>query len=291
MFTNTAYKENNISPLVDFSKALTINSCGVYQVFSGNTVLTERPEGRNDWQLLYIDSGEATFVINSVTQTVQKGSLILFPPRQPQYYYYHKKNKPIIYWIHFSGREIEKIFHHYNLDTSIGISYIGVRHNLPSCFRQIIDEMRLKNEKYEELIVFKFHEILLNVNRALKSITIKDNDTTTLIKYAKTYFNENYNQEINIENYANSLNMTTCWFIKKFKEMTGLTPTQYILKIRLTTAQNLLRYSKYNVSEAAEAVGYSNSFYFSRLFTKHFGVSPSKYKSQVETNSDNSTEQ
>lgn len=288
MFTNIAYKDNPNNALVDFSKALTISSCGIYQVFSGNTVLTERPEGRNDWQLLYIDSGEATFIINGETKTVQKGSAILFPPRQPQYYYYHKKNKPIIYWIHFSGREVEKIFHHYNLDTSLGITYIGVRHNLPSHFRQIIDEMRLKNEKYEEMIVFKFHELLLNINRALKNISIKTNDTNTLIKQAKTYFNENYNQEINIENYASSLNMSPCWFIKKFKEMTGVTPTQYILKIRLTTAQNLLKYSKYNVSEAAAAVGYENSFYFSRLFTKNFGVSPSKYKSQFKTNSDDS---
>ena len=55
---------------------------------------------------------------------------------------------------------------------------------------------------------------------------------------------------------------------------------QYILNIRLTTAKNLLLYSKQNVSEIAIAVGYPNALYFSRLFTKHFGLSPSLFKKQ-----------
>ena len=73
-------------------------------------------------------------------------------------------------------------------------------------------------------------------------------------------------------------------FIQKFKEFTGVTPAQYILNVRLAIAKNLLRYSKYNVSETAAAVGYTNAFYFSRLFTKYVGVSPSKYKAQIEEN-------
>ena len=72
--------------------------------------------------------------------------------------------------------------------------------------------------------------------------------------------------------------MTTCWFIKKFKEVTGVTPIQYLLNIRLTTAKELLKSKKYNVSEVATAVGYENILYFSRIFTKHIGISPSKYK-------------
>lgn len=289
MFTNTAYKNNDDNAEVNFSKSLVVSSCGVYQVFSGPTVFTERPEGRNDWQLLYVESGEVSLVLNNKTQIVKKGSIILFKPHQPQYYYYHKSNKPIIYWVHFSGRDADKILKHYKINPTENVFYIGVCLNLPTLFRQIINELQLRNEKYEEMTVYKFYEILLYINRALDNSSIKDNDTSTLIKSAKLYFNENYNQDINIQSYASSLNMTTCWFIQKFKELTGVTPTQYILKIRLTTAQNLLRHSKYNVSETAAAVGYTNTFYFSRLFTKHVGVSPSEYKKQIEENKKDTT--
>ena len=280
MFTSSAYKNNSENAEVDFSKSLTVSSCGIYQVFSGPTVLTERPKGRTDWQLLYVESGEVSLVLNNSTQIVPKGSIILFAPNQPQYYYYHKAHKPIIYWVHFSGRDVERILSHYKILTTQTVFYIGHCLNLPTLFRQIINELQLRNEKYEEMTVYKLNEILLYINRALNSSTVTDNDTSTLIKSAKVYFNENYNQEINIKSYASSLNMTPCWFIQKFKELTGVTPTQYILNVRITTAQNLLRHSKYNVSEAATAVGYTNTFYFSRLFTKHVGISPSEYKRQ-----------
>ena len=282
MFTNTAYKNNSDNAEVDFSKSLVVSSCGVYQVFSGPTVYTERPEGRNDWQLLYIESGEVSLVVNDKTQIVKKDSIILFPPHLPQHYYYHKAHKPIIYWVHFSGRDVDKILKHYKISPSETVFYIGVCLNLPTLFNQIINELQLRNEKYEEMTVYKLNEILLYINRALDNSSVKDNDTSTLIKSAKLYFNENYNQDINIKSYANSLNMTPCWFIQKFKELTGVTPTQYILNVRITNAQNLLRYSKYNVSETATAVGYTNTFYFSRIFTKHTGISPSEYKKQYE---------
>lgn len=282
MFTNTAYKNNSDNAEVDFSKSLVVSSCGVYQVFSGPTLFTERPEGRNDWQLLYIESGEVSLVVNDKTQIVKKDSIILFPPHLPQHYYYQKSHKSIIYWVHFSGRDVDKILKHYKISPSETVFYIGVCLNLPTLFNQIINELQLRNEKYEEMTVYKLNEILLYINRALDNSSIKDNDTSTLIKSAKLYFNENYNQDINIKSYANSLNMTPCWFIQKFKELTGVTPTQYILNVRITNAQNLLRYSKYNVSETATAVGYTNTFYFSRIFTKHTGISPSEYKKQYE---------
>ena len=286
MFTSTAYKNNSDNAEVDFSKSLIVSSCGIYQVFSGPTVFTERPKGRTDWQLLYVDSGEVSLMLNGTTQIVPKGSIILFAPNQPQYYYYHKAHKPIIYWVHFSGRDADKILKHYKMSPTQTVFYTGVCLNLPTLFRQIINELQLRHEKFEEMTVYKLNEILLHINRALDNSTVKENDTSTLIKSAKVYFNENYNQDINIKSYAGSLNMTPCWFIQKFKELTGVTPTQYILNVRISTAQNLLRHSKYNVSETAMAVGYENTFYFSRLFTKHVGISPSEYKRQNANNAE-----
>ena len=98
------------------------------------------------------------------------------------------------------------------------------------------------------------------------------------IERATHYFNENYNKDINIDEYAASRHISTCWFIRSFRQVIKVTPMQYILSLRMANAQNLLETTDYNISEVAAAVGYDNALYFSRLFRKHIGVSPSEYR-------------
>lgn len=57
---------------------------------------------------------------------------------------------------------------------------------------------------------------------------------------AVRYFHENYNKPICIEEYAAEHHMSVSWFIRNFKEYTELTPTQYILSLRISNAQTLL---------------------------------------------------
>ena len=95
---------------------------------------------------------------------------------------------------------------------------------------------------------------------------------------AVTYFNENYNQDISIENYAQTRGMSVSWFIRNFKKYTGMTPMQFIVLLRVNNAQILLEQTNYSIYEIAKIVGYDDQLYFSRLFRKQKGVSPSQYR-------------
>ena len=99
---------------------------------------------------------------------------------------------------------------------------------------------------------------------------------------AVRYFHENYNKLISIEDYAASQHMSVSWFIRNFKEYTESTPAQYILSLRISNAQTLLETTNYNVTEIAEIVGYDNPLYFSRLFKKQSGMSPSDFRKQLQ---------
>ena len=103
------------------------------------------------------------------------------------------------------------------------------------------------------------------------------------IERAAAYFNENYNTKISIDDYAESLHISTNWFIHNFKQYAGMSLAQYILSLRMVIAQSLLERTTYNIKEISEIVGYENPLYFSRVFKKEIGKSPAQYRKELTT--------
>ena len=102
---------------------------------------------------------------------------------------------------------------------------------------------------------------------------------------AVSYFNENFNTKISVAQYAESLHISTNWFIRNFKQHMKISPAQYLLSLRMVNAQSLLENTDYSVGEIAEIVGYDNQLYFSRVFKKEYGISPAQYRKRAENQS------
>ena len=125
-------------------------------------------------------------------------------------------------------------------------------------------------------------QVFILLQRYFKTSAKVDNTQIAAeIDKATVYFNEHYSEEICIDDYAKSHNMSTSWFIRNFKQYTGSTPMQYILNKRIYNAEALLQNPQYNVTEVALIVGYDNPLYFSRIFKKMKGVSPSEYRKGI----------
>ena len=281
MYTNVAYLHNSLTDMVDESRSLIVTSCGYYRVHSRPTVSTERPQGRRDYQLLYIAKGKGYFYFDGLDgkeTVITEGNMILFRPGEIQYYYYHAPDKTEVYWVHFTGRMVEGILDNYEMPQKENVFYTGTSPDYAWLYRQMIQELQLCRPNYEELLTLNLRHIFIQINRYIKEGRQKGSDAQNEIERATHYFNEHYNEQINIDDYAASRHMSTCWFIRSFRQIVKVTPMQYILSLRMANAQSLLESTEYNISEIAEAVGYDNPLYFSRLFHKHIGVSPSEYR-------------
>ena len=88
------------------------------------------------------------------------------------------------------------------------------------------------------------------------------------------YLHEHYDQNLDVEQLAAMANMSPSSFHRNFRQITASSPIQYVKKIRLTRARELLMDQGVKVKQAAARVGYESPTQFSREFKRYFGHSP-----------------
>lgn len=96
----------------------------------------------------------------------------------------------------------------------------------------------------------------------------------TLVNQAIYYMENNYSENITLELLAQKLYISTTQLSKIFREVSGLSPINYLINIRLKRAKELLIHSNLSIKEVAAKVGYDDPSYFSKLFKKRYGKAP-----------------
>lgn len=286
MYINNAYLNNSAIDKKDKSKPLIVTSCGTYKLYTHPKLPTWRPRGRIDFQLLYIASGKAHFHFANTEEdtVVSAGNMILYRPKEPQKYEYYGEDQTEVYWVHFTGNNVTNILRSYGFTDGQKVFYCGLDPIYRQLFRAMINELQMCKNSYPEMLEMYLRQIFIRLQRYFFT-TFSTNNIHVVeeIDRATTYFNEHYNEQINIDEYARKNNVSTSGFIRNFKMCTGSTPMQYILSKRIYNAEILLRNPDYNVSEVARIVGYENPLYFSRAFKKIKGIAPSAYQKSVQS--------
>ncbi len=282
MYTNAAYLGQKHEDIVDRSKPLLVTATGYFRVHSRPVMKTDRPNGREDYQLLYVASGKIHLMSNGQEKVLSKGTMILFRPKDPQVYYQYASEKPETYWVHFTGSDVDNLLEYYGIPKNENIFFTGTAPDYQWLFRQMIQELQLHRVNYDDLLNLNLRHMFLVINRYLQEGNTIGTAMLDEVERATHYFNDHYREPIVIEDYAAERMMTANWFTQIFKKITKVTPMQYIISLRITDAMNLIDNSGLNMTQIAAAVGYDNSMYFSRLFKKHTGMTPSEYKKRNE---------
>ena len=281
MYINAGYLNNSRTDFIDNSTPLVVGSCGTYRLKTRPKLPTCWQKGRRDYQILYVANGKPHFWFDGKEEIVSAGYMVLYKPEEIQKYVYYLEDNPEVFWIHFTGSDVKNILAYHGISLDEHVFYCGVLPDYKALFRKIIQELQLCRYGYEDYIASLFNDILLLVDRQQHEQKKATGNVQEQIERAAAYFNENYNTKISIDDYAESLHISTNWFIHNFKQYAGMSPAQYILSLRMVNAQSLLERTTYNIKEISEIVGYENPLYFSRVFKKEIGKSPTQYRKEM----------
>jgi AraC family transcriptional regulator, arabinose operon regulatory protein len=98
------------------------------------------------------------------------------------------------------------------------------------------------------------------------------------LEQAVAFLHENYRQGVSLRSAARACHVSESWLCHAFPEYTGFSPLGFVIHLRLHEACRLLATTGRKLEDIAASVGYDDGFYFSRLFKKHMGLTPSEYR-------------
>lgn len=122
------------------------------------------------------------------------------------------------------------------------------------------------------------YDMLLLLLRSSK--TYMPSEKFKLIRPAVEYIHLHYTENIEISELGRMLTISTVYFRKLFRSFYGMSPLEYIQKLRIDQAKKMLCSDYGTLTDIALSLGYPNMYYFSRVFKSAEGVSPSKYKNK-----------
>ncbi len=275
LFNSYNFSDSEIdTPMNDVP--IIVTSAGHHIMLQKPRFDTVRPSGRRDYQILYVKKGRIYYTIDGVKSVCNENCILIYRPYEPQFYTYTLDDSADIYWVHFTGNNVDNFLSSLHLDGERCFS-VNSSVDFSQLFDNIISELQLKSYNYAEFVDLNFKLLLYSFSRELhKNLALKKHSYAE-IDNAVTYFNTHFNENIDVVEYAKSQNISIGWFTKLFRQQMNTTPHKYLVELRIAKAKSLL-ISKIPINEVAYMVGFTDPLYFSRAFRKSTGLSPSQFR-------------
>ena len=156
---------------------------------------------------------------------------------------------------------------------------------------EIISERNEAKPGYElvlKALVFKLIVYLFRDDRTSLSeerLLVSHQEKQKFVNEIKLYIENHYDEELTLDHIAHEFYTNSTTLSRSFKQFAGDTPINYLINYRLEKARNLIQVNPtLSIKDIAQSVGYEDSLYFSKLFKKQFGVSPSFFAENIDIN-------
>ncbi len=258
---NACDRESNDYPLI-------VNCAGRSEI--SFPFATHNKTGRSDIYLMYIAGGE----LQIGDAAVGAGTLVIFGAKYP-YRYSHTSTDDVVYlWAHFTGSYAERLLVDLGFSKTPFIKKLPSDNLLESRFRSLFERFEGKSVFERQELSCALERILLEAARS----AVGEKRGESLLGTSLRYIHDHYNSEIRIPELAKMENLSNSRYVARFTSAVGMSPMQYIVELRLRYACDLLENTDMSIKEVASLSGYDDPHFFSKLFKKHIGLSPSEHR-------------
>lgn len=184
------------------------------------------------------------------------------------------------YWVGFNGTYPEDVMNKAFFSAKDPFICAGEDELLLLLFQRLLETVQAGSFGYHQMISGITLEILGLIHTISIHKRTSQNPDQQLIQKAMFLIRESLEETLDIKNLIQQLPMGYSKFRVLFKTITGQSPHQYHLSLRINKAKELLKTTRLNISEIAYQTGFDSEFYFSMLFKKKTGLTPSDYRSE-----------
>lgn len=234
------------------------------------------------FKLYYLRSGKAELKSENCSFTLEEGNFYFING------YALKSqrclNELVIEWVHFQPESV--YFNHVlkqapcalKLDRPELPYLFSFQETLAPFFRNQLDSSRHRTLQLE--LIALIHFTIASVFRGMENSLLEKTELISKLMPALDYITRNYKQPVRLKQLAATCCLSPNYFHRLFTSAFGLSPLNYIRKMRMEEAIRQLVYTRKSVKEVAYATGFEDESYFSRAFSKTYLTSPGRYRKE-----------
>ncbi len=239
-----------------------------------------RPAGCDTHIFIYCIEGEGWVMFeNNKKLSICKNTILVIPAQTPHIYGATETDPWSIYWFHLKGDAVEQFIQSFDMYNSTLYVPATQAVRIINLFDQCYETLLYKGYSFKHyLYVSQAMRHLLGMITLLQDGSHQDERKHVYVERSIQYMIEHVQSSLTLDELADYISLSKPHFIHLFKQITGYSPMAYYMRLKIRRACQYLDLTDYSVKEISKHIGMQDPYYFSRVFSKIIGQSPSYYR-------------
>lgn len=257
-------------------RRLYVTDAGCY--LKANNHYVERAkgvEGSSENIFFYCMDGKGTVCVDGKKYRLKGKEAFCIPANHSHYYFSDSEDPWSILWVHFKGEDVS----YYPLEEMKTVHFQSefVTNRMMYLFELLFQSLEQTYSLGNFIFISKILALVLAetyIKENQECLTSQSIHVSNIVRY----MNEHLSENLTLDGLAEKFALSKSYLNAIFHKYTKMSPIDLYISLKMTLACKMIKETDMYIYEVAQAVGYKDQYYFSRIFKKYVGVSPKEYK-------------